>query len=276
METLPTDKKTIARNEKMQLRNALKKKEVVKIEHLKKSFNGNPVLKDVNFTVNGEENVVVVGKSGAGKSVLIKCMVGLIEPDSGKIMVLNKDVRHIAEEEMDKLRLRIGFLFQSAALYDSMTIKENLLFPMQNQLKDLKEKEIKDLVKESLDNVGLGKAINKMPSELSGGMKKRVGLARALMLRPEIMLYDEPTTGLDPVTSREISELILDMQKKFNISSVIITHDMECARITANRMVMLKEGVFAAEGTYEDLEKNEDPWINSFFMGMHQSKKNND
>lgn len=236
------------------------------IQHLGKSFNGKQVLKDVNLKVYKGENVVVLGKSGTGKSVLIKCIVGLIQPDSGTLEVLGENVCELNEDELDKLRIRIGFLFQSAALYDSMSIRENLEFPLERHLRGKSEKEIDDIVKEALDNVKLSDAIDKMPAELSGGMRKRVGVARTLILKPEIMLYDEPTTGLDPVTSREISQLILEMQKKFKISSIIITHDIECARITANRIVMLKEGEFVAEGTFEELEKSDDEWIRSFFQ----------
>lgn len=243
---------------------------VLNIQHLSKAFNGKTVLKDINLKVHKGENVVVLGKSGTGKSVLIKCIVGLIQPDSGKLEVLGENVCELNEEELDKLRIRIGFLFQSAALYDSMSIRENLEFPLERHLRDKSDKEIDDMVKEALDNVKLSDAIDKMPAELSGGMRKRVGVARTLILKPEIMLYDEPTTGLDPVTSREISQLILEMQKKFKISSIIITHDIECARITANRIVMLKEGEFVAEGTFEELEKSDDEWIRSFFQAEPQ------
>src|SRR6201988_2548029 len=212
---------------------------VVEIEHLKKSFGTNQVLKDINLKIEQGQNMVVFGKSGSGKSVLIKCLVGLLEPDEGKVIILGKDIIELKNEELNNIRKKIGFLFQSAALYDSMTVRENLEFPLR-ELKSIKEEELDSMVKEALENVGLLEAIDKMPSELSGGMRKRVGLARTLILKPEIMLYDEPTTGLDPITSKEISKLILEVQKKYNTASIIITHDVECARITANRMIIIK------------------------------------
>lgn len=237
---------------------------VAEIENLKKSFGTNEVLKDMNLKMMKGENLVILGKSGSGKSVLIKCMVGLIEPNHGKIVLLGENIADLTSDDLNKLRKKVGFLFQNAALYDSMTVKENLEFP----LRDLKEKsteEIDALVQEALKNVGLEDAIHKMPSELSGGMRKRVGLARTLILKPEIILYDEPTTGLDPTTSKEISHLILEVQKKYNTSSIIITHDAECARITANRMIILKDGTAFAEGTYKELSESTDQWISSFF-----------
>lgn len=237
----------------------------VEIEHLKKSFGNHKVLKDVNLSLKKGENLVVLGKSGSGKSVLIKCMVGLIEPDGGTLKVLGKSITDLNNDELDEMRAKIGFLFQSAALYDSMTVRENLEFPLRRKLRSMSKSDINSLVEEALSNVGLAEAIDKMPSELSGGMRKRVGLARTLILKPEIILYDEPTTGLDPITSREISNLILEVQKKFNTSSIIITHDIECARITANRMFVLREGECAAEGTFAELQKSEDSWVRSFF-----------
>jgi len=237
---------------------------VLEIQHLQKSFGSNQVLKDISISINKSENLVVLGKSGSGKSVLIKCLVGLIDPDEGEIIVLGQNITDLNTEELNTIRKKIGFLFQSGALYDSMTVKENLLFPLRDSKKISKEEKNK-LVDEALKNVGLEDTKEKMPSELSGGMRKRLGLARTLILKPEIMLYDEPTTGLDPITSKEISELILDVQKKYNTSSIIITHDMACAKITANRMIVLKDGVIAAEGTYEELEKSKDKWVRSFF-----------
>jgi len=237
---------------------------VVEIEHLKKSFGTKEVLKDISLKIEKGENLVVLGKSGSGKSVLIKCLIGLLEPDEGKVILLDKNVTELNDEDLNALRKKVGFLFQSAALYDSMTVRENLEFP----LRDLKKKdrgEIDALVTETLKSVGLEDSIDKMPSELSGGMRKRVGLARTLILKPEIILYDEPTTGLDPITSKEISQLILDVQKKYNAASIIITHDIECARITANRMVVIKEGECTAEGTFKELSESKDEWVNSFF-----------
>ena len=237
---------------------------VVQIEHLAISFGSKQVLKDISLSLKKGENLVILGKSGSGKSVLIKCMVALLQADSGKLEIFGKDISALKNEELNDMRKKIGFLFQSAALYDSMTVRENLEFPLRDS-KDLSKEEIKSMAEEVLENVGLAEAIDKMPSELSGGMRKRVGLARTLILKPEIMLYDEPTTGLDPITSREISKLILDVQKKYNTASIIITHDMACAQITANRMFVLKEGLCAIEGTYQELEKSEDKWIHSFF-----------
>ncbi|MES2763574.1 MAG: ABC transporter ATP-binding protein [Bacteroidota bacterium] len=237
---------------------------VAEISHLKKAFGDNEVLKDISFKINKGENLAVFGKSGSGKSVLIKCLVGLIPPDEGKVVLLNSSVSELNNEELNSLRKKIGFLFQSAALYDSMTVRENLEFPLRDD-KDKSKEEIDKLVIEALKNVGLEDAVDKMPSELSGGMRKRVGLARTLILKPEIILYDEPTTGLDPITAKEISELILDIQKKYNTASIIITHDIECARIAANRIIMIKDGTTVAEGTYEELSKSEDEWVLSFF-----------
>lgn len=236
----------------------------VEIHHLKKSFGENHVLKDVNLKLKKGENVVVLGKSGSGKSVLIKCLVQLIEPDEGKLIILGKDIAELERDELNSMRKKIGFLFQSAALYDSMTVRENLEFPLRDQRK-LTDDEKKTRVLDALESVGLSKAINKMPAELSGGMRKRLGLARTLILKPQIILYDEPTTGLDPVTSKEISKLILEVQKKNKTSSIIITHDMECAKITSNRIVMFKDGICFAEGKYKELETSSDKWVRSFF-----------
>ncbi len=239
---------------------------VAEIKHLKKSFGTKEVLKDISVTLKKGENLVILGKSGTGKSVLIKCLVGLLAPDGGEITLLGKNIAELKDDELNEVRKKIGFLFQSAALYDSMTVRENLVFP----LRGLKEKGSKEdnekLVREALQNVGLEEAIDKMPSELSGGMRKRVGLARTLIMKPEIILYDEPTTGLDPITSKEISQLILDVQKKYNAAAIIITHDVECARITANRMMVIKNGITAAEGTFKELSNSEDEWVRSFFQ----------
>lgn len=236
----------------------------IEISNLKKSFKTNKVLNGIDLKLKKGENLVVLGKSGTGKSVLIKCIVGLIEPDEGEMKALGIDVLEQDEKELNNLRKKIGFLFQSAALYDSMTVRENLQFPLRTN-PSLKESEIEKLVKDALENVGLLNAIDKMPSELSGGVRKRIGLARTLILKPEIMLYDEPTTGLDPITAKEISNLILDIRQKFNTSSIIITHDMACAKIVADRIVVLKDGICSAEGTFEDLQKSSDPEVKSYF-----------
>lgn len=239
--------------------------QIIEIEHLQKSFDGVAVLKDLNLKVKKGENVVVLGKSGSGKSVLIKCIVGLLRPDKGKLMVMGKSISDMKEAELNEMRSHIGFLFQGAALYDSMTVRENLEFPLRRNKKLFPVTNMKEFVEEALEDVGLKDAINKMPSELSGGMRKRIGLARTFILKPAIMLYDEPTTGLDPITSHEISELIVKMQKKHNTTSIIITHDMPCAKLTADRMVILKDGSFAAEGSYEELSNSEDEWVKGFF-----------
>jgi phospholipid/cholesterol/gamma-HCH transport system ATP-binding protein len=237
---------------------------VAEIKHITKSFGTRVVLKDIDFKIEKGENLVVFGKSGSGKSVLIKCMAGLLSPDNGEVLMLGEKIEGLKNHELNLLRKRIGFLFQSAALYDSMTVRENLEFPLRD-LRKKKKDEIDALVMEALENVGLEDAINKMPSELSGGMRKRIGLARTLILKPEIILYDEPTTGLDPITSKEISELILEIQKKYKTASVIITHDVECARIVANRIIIIKEGMLNAEGTFKELSESNDKWVRSFF-----------
>jgi len=240
------------------------KETVIDIQHLKKSFNGNVVLNDVNLRVQKGETVVTLGKSGSGKSVLLKCIVRLLEADSGSLQVLNKDVLKLSHSELQKLRRRVGFIFQSAALYDSMSVRGNLEFPLVRHFK-LTRAQIDKRVNEALENVGLREAIDKMPSELSGGMRKRVGLARALILNPEIMLWDEPTTGLDPETSRGISELILKMKEKFGATSIVVTHDIPCAKMVADRMVVLKDGTYVEEGSYEQLEKSKDKFVRGFF-----------
>ncbi len=238
---------------------------VIDIKGLCKSFGSNQVLRGIDLTIKRSENVVVLGKSGSGKSVLIKCIVGLVEVDEGRITVLDKNITELDNKELNEIRLKMGFLFQNAALYDSMTVRENLEFPLGRIFKELSEEEREERIITALHDVGLEEAIDKMPSELSGGMRKRVGLARSLILVPDIMLYDEPTTGLDTVTSREISELILAMQKKNKTTSIIITHDLACAKLTSDKVVVFKDGVITAEGTYEELEKSEDKWVKSFF-----------
>jgi len=238
---------------------------VIHVEHLQKSFGENEVLKDINLDLHKGENVVVLGRSGQGKSVTIKCVAGLITPDEGVLTVLGQEVKNLEAEELKALRTKIGFLFQSGALYDSMTVRENLAFPLTRVLKIMDKDEIEKRVTGILESVGLQDAIDKMPSDLSGGMRKRIGLARTLIVKPQIMLYDEPTTGLDPITSKEISELIVHLQEKYDTSSIIITHDMACAKITADRIVVMNDGTFIAEGTYEELEKSTDELVRNFF-----------
>ena len=239
---------------------------VIAIKGLYKSFGENEVLKGVDLSIYKGENVVVLGRSGSGKSIVIKCIVGLVRADKGVINVLGTDITKLNTHEINKIRIQIGFLFQSAALYDSMSVRENLMFILKRHVAKESPEVLEQQVIAILESVGLADAIDKMPSELSGGMRKRVGLARTLILKPEIVLYDEPTTGLDSITSREISELLLDIQKKNKTTSIIITHDMECAKLTGNRIVILKEGVIYTEGSYAELEKSEDPWVRSFFI----------
>jgi phospholipid/cholesterol/gamma-HCH transport system ATP-binding protein len=238
---------------------------VIEINNLRKGFGMQEVLKNVSLKLFEGENLAVLGKSGSGKSVLIKCIVRLFNPDSGNINVLGKDVNTIDNEELGELRKKIGFLFQSGALYDSMTVRQNLEFPLKRIKKGLSQKDINEKINEALENVGLSDALNKMPSQLSGGMRKRISLARTIVVDPMIMLYDEPTTGLDPATSDEISSLINAVQEKYKTSSLIITHDIECARNTANRVIMLHEGEVYKEGSLADYEKSSDTLIRSFF-----------
>ncbi|HYV53511.1 MAG TPA: ATP-binding cassette domain-containing protein [Chitinophagaceae bacterium] len=245
--------------------------QVIEINSLKKSFGQQEVLSDVSMKLFNGENLVVLGKSGTGKSVLIKCIVGLLGYEGGTINVFGKSVTGLNRIELGELRQKIGFLFQSGALYDSMTVKHNLEFPLRRTKRNLSEKEIDDKVKEVLENVGLADALNKMPSQLSGGMRKRISLARTIIVDPLIVLYDEPTTGLDPVTSDEISMLINDVQKKYKTSSIIITHDIECARTTADRAIMLMDGAVYLDGKLEEFEKSADPLIQSFFKSKQEN-----
>ncbi len=239
---------------------------VVEITGLTKSFGEHHVLNGVSLQVNKGENLVVLGKSGSGKSLLIKCLVGLESPDEGEIRVFGRNIVNLDYRELNEMRIRIGFLFQSAALYDSMTVRENLAFPLKQHEKRMPKEETNKRIMHTLENVGLPDVADQMPSELSGGQNKRIGLARTLILHPELMLYDEPTTGLDTGTSHEISDLILRTQEKYKVTSITITHDMSCARMTADRIVLLREGKIAAEGTYEELEKSGDEWIRTFFI----------
>ena len=239
---------------------------IVELKNVHKSFGDNIVLNGINLTVNKGENLVILGKSGSGKSMTIKCLVGLVTADKGEIKIFGEDITQMDTASLNEIRVRVGFLFQNGALYDSMTVRQNLGFTLKHHSPSLSADEIDQAILEALENVGLEDAIDKMPSELSGGMQKRIGLARTLIIKPEIMLYDEPTTGLDTVTAKEISELILYVQKKYKTTSIIITHDMACAKLTANRIMILKDGVISTEGTYEELEKSEDKWVRSFFI----------
>lgn len=238
---------------------------IIRVAHLNKSFGTNKVLVDFNFTLNKGENVAVLGKSGSGKSVFIKCLIGLLPIDSGDIYVFDKKVTDLKYDELDRMRVRMGFLFQSNALYDSMTVRENLEFPLRQHWIEKTKEGTEAKVMEALNNVGLAHTVDMMPIELSGGMRKRIALARTLILNPDIMLYDEPTTGLDPITGREISKLIVEIGKKYNTSSIIISHDRDCIRLTADRIILLIDGAAYAEGTYNDLKRSEDNKIKQFF-----------
>lgn len=239
---------------------------VLEIKDLYKSFGDNHVLNGFNMHLFQGENLVIMGKSGSGKSVMIKCLVGLMEADSGTISVMNKDITKLDQEALDTLRADIGFLFQGSALYDSMTVRENLEFPLRRHTEKFgKEIDTEELVIEALENVGLAHTVDLMPSELSGGMKRRVALARTLILRPKIILYDEPTSGLDPITAKEIIILMQDIQQKYGTSSLIITHDVDCARVISDRMILLINGIDYAVGTYAELSASTDPKIKAFF-----------
>lgn len=240
-------------------------KKVVEVRDLHIAFGDRKVLDGFNIDLFERENLVILGRSGSGKSVLIKCMVGLLKPDSGHINVLGCDVTKLGPHELNDLRKQIGFSFQLSALYDSMTIRENLEFPIRRNLGIDKKSELDKMVKQALEDVGLLHTIDQKPVELSGGMKKRVGIARTLILQPKIMLYDEPTAGLDPVTSMEINELIMDVRKKYHTSSIIITHDISCARQISDRVVALFEGKAKVEGTFDEVKKTDVPEIQSFF-----------
>lgn len=239
---------------------------VISIQHLSKRFDANTVLDGFCIELKAGETVVVLGKSGSGKSVLIKCIIGLLEPDSGTVEVFGQSVPDLSHQELDRLRARVGFLFQSNALYDSMTVRENLEFPLRRHWIEVSQSEVNEMVLEALNNVGLAHTVDLMPAELSGGMRKRVALARTLILKPEIMLYDEPTTGLDPVTGGEISDLMVSIQEKYKTSSLVISHDMHCVRKTADRIVLLSGGKAYANDTYDGLARSDDPVIKQFFQ----------
>lgn len=243
------------------------KKPIVEITDLHKSFGDNNILNGFNLVLNEGENLVVMGKSGSGKSVMIKCLIGLVEYDSGAITIMGSDLKKFeTEEELDDFRTEIGFLFQGSALYDSMTVRQNLEFPLVRHPKKFGDiEDTTPLVIEALESVGLASAIDLMPNELSGGMQRRIALARTLILKPKIILYDEPTTGLDPITSAEIIQLMKSVQEKYQTSSIIITHDIDCARILSNRMVLLIDKTNYKEGTFAELEASKDPKIKEFF-----------
>lgn len=238
---------------------------VISIKDLYKAFGENEVLCGVNLQVHNMENVVVLGRSGTGKSVLIKIVCGLLKPDSGEVNVLGKEVERLTGKQLQELRLQIGFSFQNSALYDSMTVKENLAFPLVRHAKHLSRKEVQEQIERVLNEVGLVQTINQMPSELSGGQRKRIGIARTLILRPKIMLYDEPTSGLDPITSIEINNLINQVKHNFNTTSIIITHDLTCAKTTGDTVAMLYDGRFIKKGTFEEVFASDDDRIQNFY-----------
>lgn len=239
---------------------------VVKVVNLHKSFGDNHVLRGIDMELYKGETLVIVGRSGSGKSVLIKCLVGLIIPDAGSVEVLGEDVLTLDETELNKLRIRVGYLFQEGALYDSMTLEENLIFPMERNIPGISEEEMESRIVKALEDVDLLEARDKMPAELSGGMRKRAGLARTLIMEPEIILYDEPTTGLDPYTAEDINELILRIQNSRKASSIVVTHDMKCAQKVSNRISVLHDGIFIATAPYEDLQEMEMQQVKNYFI----------
>lgn len=238
---------------------------VLHIEHLRKAFEERVVLQDVTLCLFQGENLVILGRSGTGKSVLLKCIIGLIMPDEGTVEVLGRRIDTLSSRELMELRRRVGFSFQGSALYDSMTVRENLEFPLRRNLGIDDPRELKPRVEEALEAVGLSHAIDQQPSELSGGMRKRIGIARTLILRPEIMLYDEPTAGLDPETSTDINDLINEVRKVYHTSSIIITHDIACAKTTADRIIFLKDGLCYNEGSFAQMSREDDPLLQTFF-----------
>ncbi len=238
---------------------------VISIKGLTKSFGSLSVLNGVDIEIAKGENLAVLGRSGSGKSVLIKIIAGLLKPDSGIVRVLGQEVNKIDTKELRALRLKIGFSFQSSALYDSMTVRENLEFPLVRNKRNLSKIEVNRAIEDVLNEVGLSQTINQMPSQLSGGQRKRIGIARTLILKPEIMLYDEPTSGLDPITCIEINNLIKKVQKQYNTSSIIITHDMTCAKNTANKVAILMEGKFLTTGSFKEVFSSKDENVQTFY-----------
>ncbi|MFC2139179.1 ABC transporter ATP-binding protein [Bacteroidota bacterium] len=237
---------------------------LVKIKNLSKGFENLKVLNNISMYTDVGENLVVFGQSGTGKSVLLKCIIGLLKPEKGEIFIHDKNVHELSIKELNKVRKNIGFLFQSAALYDSMSVRENLEFPLKKLMRT-PQAEMDNKIMHTLELVSLAEAVDKMPSELSGGMRKRIGLARSIITDPELMLYDEPTTGLDPITTKEISELILNLQNELNMTSIVVTHDLICAEIIADRAIFLRDAKIAFEGKIDELTKSEDPFLRNFF-----------
>ena len=249
----------------MEQKTTIKKEPVIHIRKLYKSFGENQVLRGIDLDVLPQEILVVLGRSGSGKSVLIKIIVGLLKPDSGEVTVLGQNLQQLNEKELRDLRLQTGFSFQSSALYDSMTVRENIEFPLVRNRRHLTKKQVNNEVEEVLEAVGLSQTINQMPAELSGGQRKRIGIARTLILKPKIMLYDEPTAGLDPTTSLEICDLIKEVREQYHTSSIVITHDLTCARNTGDRIAMLLDGRFLTQGSFEEVFATDDENIKSFY-----------
>lgn len=246
-------------------KNIDQKELVISIRDVYKSFGDNHVLRGISLDVYRKQNIAVLGRSGTGKSVLIKLIIGLLKQDSGTVTVLNQEVDQLNEQQLQQLRLQIGFSFQGSALYDSMTVRENLAFPLVRNKKHLSKQDVKQEIESVLNDVGLLQTIDQMPSELSGGQRKRIGIARTLILRPQIMLYDEPTSGLDPITSEEINNLINLVQHKFNTTSIIITHDLTCAKITGDKVAMMVDGTFIKQGTFEEVFNTDNEKIQNFY-----------
>lgn len=238
---------------------------VISIKDLRKSFGPLNVLNGVNLELHKGENIAVLGRSGTGKSVLIKIIAGLLKPDNGMVEVFGREIDKVDDKELQQLRLKIGFSFQNSALYDSMSVRENLEFPLVRNRRELGKKEVQKAIEEVLENVGLSQTINQMPSELSGGQKKRIGIARTLILKPEIMLYDEPTSGLDPMTCIDINNLIMTVQQQYKTSAIIITHDLTCAKTTGDKVAILMEGKFLKQGTFKEVFDTQDPKIRAFY-----------
>ena len=249
----------------MEEKTYIKKEPVIQIRGLYKSFGENKVFRGIDIDVYRKENLVVLGRSGTGKSVLIKIIVGLLKPDSGEVTVLGQNLLTLDDKGLRAIRLLVGFSFQNSALYDSMTVKENLEFPLVRNKKHLSQQQVDNEVNEVLDAVGLSQTIHQMPSELSGGQRKRIGIARTLILKPQIMLYDEPTAGLDPITSLEINNLIKQVREKYHTSSIVITHDLTCARQTGDRIAMLLDGQFVTQGTFDEVFASKNERIQSFY-----------
>jgi len=238
---------------------------IISIRDLKKSFDNNVVLKGIEVDVFKGENIAVLGRSGSGKSILIKIISGLLKPDSGTVKVLGKEVNKLSKKDLQELRLKIGFSFQSSALYDSMSVRENLAFPLVRNKRNLKAKEVSAAIESVLNDVGLSQTINQMPSELSGGQRKRIGIARTLIMKPDVMLYDEPTSGLDPMTCIDINNLIVKVQDQYNATSIIITHDLTCAKATSDRVTMIIDGKFLKPGTFDEIFNNDNEATKSYF-----------